>query len=109
MARYEHGGITEQAKAAIKRRADARVLATQAHWRGAMYLAGYAVECRLKARLMEMYRARTLAGLEVLLVARSREQVDLATHSIEYLFGFTGTTARLVDHGGPAVLHAYRR
>jgi hypothetical protein len=53
-----------------------------------MYLAGYRVECLLKARLMEMHGARDLAELEKMLTQRSGEQVDLKTHSIEYLFGF---------------------
>lgn len=60
MSRYLYSGRTEQTKAAIKRLIDARKLQEQRRWRGAMYLAGYSVECKRKARLMEMYDLDTL-------------------------------------------------
>jgi hypothetical protein len=107
-ARYEYGGRTEQTKAAFKRRADARALAEKERWRGAMYLGGYAVECRLKAKLMEMFNARTLDHLGKILTRRTGQKVELATHSIEYLFGFTGARNRLSSHGNERVLKAYR-
>jgi len=54
MNKYLYSGRTAQAKAAIKRLKDAKKLTDTKRWRGAMYLAGYSVECKLKARLMEM-------------------------------------------------------
>jgi hypothetical protein len=58
------GGINELRKAANKRLTDAHVLVKSNRWRGAMYLAGYAVECWLKSRLMEQYAVRHLDQLE---------------------------------------------
>lgn len=40
---------TELQRLAIERLADARALLTTKRWSGAFYLAGYAVECGLKA------------------------------------------------------------
>lgn len=64
MSRYEHAGRSEQAKAGVKRYIDAQRLQEQRRWRGAMYLAGYSVECKLKVYLMEKYALDTLAQLE---------------------------------------------
>lgn len=62
---FRHAGISEQAGAAIRRLADARALlaAGSPHTRGAMYLAGYAIECRIKAKAMERRACRTLRDL----------------------------------------------
>ena len=44
---------------------DARALLNQqVRWRGAMYMAGYSVECLLKTKLMRMYDCRHLRELE---------------------------------------------
>ena len=56
-------------------------------WRGAMYLAGYAVECLLKAKLMRMFGHLRLSDLEKelldkrLLAAKS----TVFTHQLEEL------------------------
>ena len=42
-------GVSEQSKAGKHRMDDARALLNAAHSRGAMCLAGYAVECLLRA------------------------------------------------------------
>ena len=65
MARFDFSGRTEIRKAAAKRVSDARTLirAGDGQRRGAMYLAGYAVECRLKAIAMEIYNCWTLRQL----------------------------------------------
>ena len=65
MARSDFSGRTEIRKAAAKRLADARALlqAGEGHRRGAMYLAGYAVECKLKAIGMEVENCWTLREL----------------------------------------------
>jgi hypothetical protein len=101
MVQYPHGGKTDQYKASIRRQADARILREQEHWRGAMYLLGYAVECRLKARLMEIYEVNTLTDLERVLAKKFKKNtVDLKTHSLEYLFSFTNGRERLIGPNG---------
>lgn len=77
-------GITDQRRAALKRREDARVLFEQGeqHFMGAMYLGGYTVECNLKWLLMEINRVNTLKELA------EKLQVDdsiLYTHKLEAL------------------------
>jgi hypothetical protein len=110
MSKYQHSGRTEQTKAALKRLIDARRLQAQNRWRGAMYLAGYSIECKLKARLMEMYNLDTLDQLEAEIERRVGRQVNVFTHSIEVLFGLTGARDRLVnDPKKPAALRAYQR
>ena len=57
-------GVSEQSKASMHRLDDARALINAERWRGAMYMAGYAVECLLKTKLMQVYGCRTLRELE---------------------------------------------
>ena len=51
MARNEYHGVSEQRKAAFKRKRDAWALHASGpkHARGAMYIGGYAIECKLKS------------------------------------------------------------
>lgn len=73
-----------------------------------MYLAGYGIECKLKARLMEMYNLDTLEQLEAEIERRLGHRVSVFTHSIEVLFGLTGARARLLtDPRSPTALRAY--
>ena len=110
MARYEHSGRTDQTKAAVKRLIDARRLQEQRRWRGAMYLGGYSVECRLKARLMERYHLDRLEQLEDEIANRLGRQVNVFTHSIEALFVLTGARDRLLqDPRHPTALSAFQR
>ena len=109
MARYEHDGRTAQTKAAVKRLLDARRLQAQHRWRGAMYLGGYGVECKLKARLMEKYGLDTLEQLEEEMEHRYRRPINLFTHSIEALFGLTGARDRLLQGSNSAALRAFQR
>ncbi|MBL8614457.1 MAG: hypothetical protein JNM72_02500 [Deltaproteobacteria bacterium] len=109
MPKYHHSGRTEQTKAAMKRRSTARRLQAQRRWRGAMYLAGYSVECKLKARLMEVYGLHTLEQLELEVERRLGRPVSLFTHSIEVLFGLTGARERLLrDPKRLAALRSYQ-
>ncbi len=109
MSGYQYSGRTAQAKAGLKRLVDARRLQSDGRWRGAMYLAGYSIECKLKARLMEVYGLDTLEELEVELERRLGYRVSLFTHSIEVLFSLTGARERLVHNPKrPAALQAYR-
>ena len=50
-----YGGISEISKAVGHRLIDAEVLLSNRRWRASMYMAGYAVECRLKTKLMKKY------------------------------------------------------
>lgn len=57
-------GVSEQAKAGKHRMDDARALLNSVRSRGAMYMAGYSVECLLKTKLMRMFNCRHLKELE---------------------------------------------
>jgi hypothetical protein len=57
--RLQHAGRSEQAKAGAHRLVDAKRLRAQERHRGAMYLAGYSIECKLKVRLMERFGVGT--------------------------------------------------
>lgn len=98
MNRRDFSGRTSQAKAGFKRLKDAKRLRDQAGWRGAMYLAGYYIECKLKARLMEMYNIWTLEELENRLSQRTGKSVRAFTHSIEVLMTHTGAMKRMDDN-----------
>jgi hypothetical protein len=63
-----YGGISELRTAGRKRLRDARTLLSTGearHARGSAYLAGYAVECRLKAIAMEIFRCQNLEELAI--------------------------------------------
>ena len=110
MSRYQHSGRTDQAKAGVKRLHDALRLQNEERWRGAMYLAGYSIECKLKARLMEMYGINTLQDLEAELERRIGGTPNVFSHSIEVLFGLTGVRDRLLkDPKRPTALRSYHR
>lgn len=110
MSKYQHSGRTDQAKAALKRLLDARSLQSQNRWRGAMYLAGYSIECKLKARLMEMYNIDKLEQLEVEIEKRVGHPVNIFTHSIDVLFALTGARDRLLRKPKDQIaLRAYQR
>jgi HEPN domain-containing protein len=77
---------------------DAQVLFDNGRWRGAMYLAGYAVECRLKYKLMRRWKCFNLEELEARLARRGiREQV--ITHNLDELLRLAGGRERLRDNG----------
>ena len=71
MNRDMYQGIIEQSRASRHRLDDARALLDAARWRCSMYIAGYAVECLLKTKLMHIYNCRDLRSLEVELQRRS--------------------------------------
>jgi hypothetical protein len=60
-------------------------------------MAGYGVECLLKARLMKKYRCRTLQELEEVLRSRKLlpEKLTIFTHQLSLLLGLTGATELL--------------
>src|SRR5437868_5586125 len=93
MTRSEFHGVSEQRKAAMKRLRDARFLLNPQsgqnwrdqsgkHARGAMYLAGYAIECKLMAIGMETHGCLTLEELRIKLRVDER---DIYAHGLELL------------------------
>jgi HEPN domain-containing protein len=94
MAKKQHAGITEQHKASIHRWEDAQALFQAGRWRGAMYLAGYAVECRLKWKLMQRWQCRTLVQLEEDLQEHGIEQSPF-THNLKVLLRLAGGLERM--------------
>ena len=93
-------GISEQARASIHRLDDARALFNAERWRGAMYMAGYAVECLLKTKLMQRYSCRTLRELEDELQRRGAlaEHATVFTHHLELLLRLTQRLDQLRQH-----------
>ncbi|MEM7536590.1 MAG: HEPN domain-containing protein [Chloroflexota bacterium] len=90
-------GISEQAKASKHRLDDAKALLESRRWRGSMYMSGYAVECLLKTKLMQMYHCHTLHELEDILQQRGIlvTQATVFTHHLELLFQFARSLDRL--------------
>ena len=97
MSRRAHGGRSEQYKASIHRKMDAERLRGAYRWRGAMYLLGYAVECNLKAKLMERYGHQHLEALQAYLQTRFRPDVDVFTHSLHDLMTWTEGETRIAQ------------
>lgn len=95
-----YSGITEQSKASTHRLEDARALLNAGRWRGAMYMAGYAVECLLKTKLMRVYGCRTLRELENELQRRGAlaEHATIFTHQLELLLRLTQRLESLRQH-----------
>jgi HEPN domain-containing protein len=89
--RQSYGGISEIGKAAGHRLEDAEALLEKRRWRAAMYLAGYAIECKLKAKLMKKYECDNLKELGKLLreKAKIQEPDDIYTHSLHMLLRIT--------------------
>lgn len=79
-----HEGRTELRKAAIRRLQDAeRLFADGAiHAHCAAYIAGYAIECKLKAIAMEVFNVWTLSQLAV---CWGVEESEVFTHGLESL------------------------
>ena len=88
MTKYRFHGRTEQTKAAIKRKADGKALFAMGkqHYLGAMYLAGYAIECKLKAAAMLYYNVDTLKDLSEKMKI---DEARLYSHNLEALMGLT--------------------
>ena len=93
-------GVSEQAKASTHRLDDARALFNSGRWRGAMYMAGYAVECLLKTKLMQMYSCRTLRELEDELQRRGAlaEHATVFTYHLELLLRLIQRLDQLRQH-----------
>src|SRR5437773_12514886 len=85
MAKKRSSGVSQLAKASIHRLDDARALIAAQRWQGAMYMAGYAVECLLKTKLMQRYRCRTLDQLDNVLLRKGRISAGWSMYSHELL------------------------
>ena len=98
MNRNLHNGISELAEASRQRLADAQALLNASRWRGAMYMAGYAVECLLKTKLMHIYDCKNLRELEDILQQRSILPANrtVFTHQLEDLLRLTPSYNRLM-------------
>jgi HEPN domain-containing protein len=90
-------GVSDQGKAAVHRMEDAKSLFGSKRWRGAMYLAGYSIECLLKKKLMEAFGCRQLEELELEVQRRGMMSNDASvfTHNLELLLRMTGGRDRL--------------
>jgi hypothetical protein len=90
-------GVSEQSKAGKHRMDDARALLNAVRWRGAMYMAGYSIECLLKTKLMRMYDCRHLRELEDELQRRGvlPAQASIFTHQLELLLRLAQGLERL--------------
>lgn len=90
-------GVSEQGKAGKYRMDDARALFNAVRWRGAMYMAGYSIECLLKTKLMRMFNCRHLRELEDELQAKGLlgTQATVFTHHLERLLRLTKAIDRL--------------
>src|SRR6185437_9354609 len=97
MSRQDHGGVSDQDKAAKHRMIDAETLFSEGRWRGSMYLGGYAVECLLKCKLMQMFGCHHLYELEDELRRRRilREDQTVFTHQLEILATCAGAIGRI--------------
>lgn len=91
------GGVSEQRKAAKHRFDDARALFVEDRWRGAMYLAGYSVECLLKTKLMQRHGCHNLRELEKTLQAGRllAAETTIYTHQLELLLRLVQGIERL--------------
>ncbi len=100
MNRDLHNGISEQANASHQRLEDAKVLLNASRWRGAMYIGGYAVECLLKTKLMQIYDCKNLGELEDLLRQRSilSAHRTVFTHQLEDLLRLAPGYNRLMQN-----------
>lgn len=98
MNRNLYDGVSELDGASRQRLADAKVLFNAFRWRGAMYMAGYAVECLLKTRLMHIYDCKNLRELEDMLRQRSVLPANrtVFTHQLEDLLRLTPGYNRLM-------------
>ena len=94
MTRKRHTGISAQWKAGMHRWEDAEALFRAQRWRGAMYMAGYAVECRLKVKLMQQWQCRHLSDLEDKLLARGIKESPFS-HNLALMLKLAGGWDRL--------------
>ena len=90
-------GISEHRKAAKHRFDDALALLNASRWRGAMYMAGYSIECLLKTKLMTIFDCHHLVDLEEELQRRKKLAAEstIFTHRLELLLRLTDSLERL--------------
>lgn len=111
MARDLFIGVTEQSKASIHRWDDAHALLNAARWRGAMYLAGYSIECLLKAKLTRMFDCDNLLVLDDELQRRNllAERATIFTHQLEVLLRLTKRSGAFAPKRDIVAIVQYRQ
>jgi hypothetical protein len=85
MSRYRHGHRSSLQKSGIARRLDAEKLFEAGRYAGAVYMAGYKVECALKVALMEVANVDHLRELEGWLRETCKVDPDKMLHNLEVL------------------------
>lgn len=97
MARRQPSGVSELTKASNHRLEDARALLVAKRWQGAMYMAGYAVECLHKTKLMQRYRCRTLDQLDDVLRQKRRisDRWSMYSHELLTMMELLGCVERV--------------
>lgn len=111
MARKPHDTLADQQKAARLRREDGRRLlaAEKRHWRGGMYLLGYAIECRLKSYIMVALGVDTLVAAEQALRDQNGVSVSLTSHHDLDLYCTWADILGLDTGSDPAVFSARQK
>ena len=96
-SKFCYYGISEQEGAYKHRLVDAFALKKQRRWRGAIYLAGYSVECLLKWKLMKIFKCRHLDELQSKLRDRKVLKSDegVYTHDLQKLLRLSDENSRL--------------
>jgi HEPN domain-containing protein len=94
-------GVSEQHAASYRRWEDADVLMRAERWRGAMYMAGYSLECALKATLMREWGVTNLGDLEDVLRQQHASEGSLFTHDLERLFSLTRLGGAVMGNPSP--------
>ena len=110
----EFDGVSEYLKAAVQRLEDAQELlqaptlhrnrsdAATRHLRGAMYLAGYAIECAIKAYIITRLKAQTLEeAIRIAPASKRRQMKKLNTadgHNLRLLISLTDMESLLAGN-----------
>lgn len=97
MTAKEYAGRSDLSRARHRRFEDARALLRMGRWTGAMYVSGYAIECLLKVKLMDVFRCDHLTELEKLLIDRRilAQGNSVFTHRLRQLLGLMPGFPRL--------------
>lgn len=100
MSRYDHSHRSNLFKAATERGIDAEKLFEAGRYAGAVYMAGYKVECTLKVALMEVANVDDLRGLEDWLVEQGQRTPHKILHNLEVLSQYHPGVQELLSHPG---------
>lgn len=92
-----HFGQSELTKTGYRAYADATALLEKGRWRAAMYTVGYAVECGIKAKLMNAFNCQHLDDLAQTLFKRGtiNRPEGVYTHNLELLWTWLPNARRV--------------